>query len=183
MWESLQIHLSIVLAAVIVARLSTRNSLLTTGLVFITCLLLLEGIVMGFIKKRLKRIQAEGLAFRFSVESLSLDEAREKALEAIAASVNCKGSSSDSSVVIEAPNTVKDIFSRYKRITFPAGDLLELGLREEGFIHVGRTYDDAELVVRMSDQGLFESEGHSLPSTDEQPDYPSLLHWIAKRVE
>ncbi len=180
---SLQIHLSALLGAALVAYLTARGIGVTTVAVFVVCLLVIDGGVMFFLKQRVHKLRQEGEDFQRSLESVTLDEARSKALEALAKSHHCRPEIQSDSPPMELPATVSDIFSRYKRVAFRAGDLLELGAKERGFIHVGRTYDGAKLIVREADEGLFESEGPDSLGADARANYPSLLHWIFQTIE
>ena len=183
MKDFLQLHLSLVLAAAVIAHVSSRSTWLAFGVVFVISFGMIEGAVMFFIKKRLRTILQEKEEFQRSLHAMTLDEARSQSLSAIASSIHCKPVvQSNPDPTKELPTTVSDIFSRYARIVFPAGDLLDLGSRAGGFIDVGRTYDGARLLVRETDQGLFESESQDFPTPEAVPDYPSVFHWIAQII-
>jgi hypothetical protein len=179
----LQLHLSLIFAAALAAYAVARRNWLAAGLQFVIFLGIGEASVMFFVRRRLRRIQEEAEGFRISLDSVNLDEARSRALAALAVSDRCRSVARAEPVsTTELPPTVSDIISRYSRCVFPAGDVLELGSRDRGFVDVGRTYYGARLLVRELDQGLFESEETDLPTSDLRPDYPSLLHWVAKAV-
>jgi hypothetical protein len=176
-----QVHLSAVLAAVVVACLVARHDWLTGGLVFLTSLGVIEGCIMFLLNWRLRKIRQEEQDFRSSLESTSLDQARLSALAVLPGLKTVARPVSE--LVPELPATVLEVFARYSRVVFPAGDFLELGSKERGFVHIGRTFDGAALIIREADEALFEWEGPDLPTMGARPDYPSVFHWIVRTAE
>lgn len=174
-------HLSAVLAAAMVAFIVARNDWLTGGLVFVVSLGVIEGCVMFLLNWRQRKIRQEEQEFRSSLESISLDGARSKALAVLPALKTVVRQ--DSELPRELPATALEVFARYSRVVFPAGDFLELGSKERGFVRIGRTFDGAVLIIREGDEALFEWEGSDLPTTGARPDYPSVFHWIVRTAE
>lgn len=173
---SMQIHLSAILGSVLVAYLTAHGDWLVGGIIFAICFGLIEGGVMLLLNWRRKGIRQEEQEFRHSLQAMSFSQARSGAFASLA---NLKSvilpTSSPSTAV---PAVVRDVFSRYERVVFPAGDVLELGTAERGFVRVGHTFDGAELIVREADGSLFEWDGIDFPGVDAKPDYPSIFHWI-----
>lgn len=177
----LQLHFAALLAAVMIAFLAAGGDWGRGAIVFVAALGVIEGVVMFLISKRLRKLREEQRMFQSSLEALPLEAARSAALAAVVR----LGSAAEARVTPngEVPSVAAELFTRYKRIVFPTGDLLELGQNEQGFISVGRAFDGARLVIRESDGALFESDGDNLVPSETRPDYPSLFHWIVKNAE
>ncbi len=181
MRTSAQLHLSAFPASAMVAFIGARNDWLTGGLLFVASLGVIEGCAMFLLNWRLRKIRQEEQEFRSSLESTSLDEARSKALAVLPALRTVVRQNSE--LTRELPVTALEVFTRYSRVVFPAGDFLEPGSKERGFVRLGRTSDGAVLIIREGDETLFEWEGPDLPTTGARPDYPSIFHWIIRTAE
>lgn len=184
MSDRLQLHCSLVLGAGVVCYLFggiSWHSLVA----FLFLWGALEYAVNGAIKGRLRTLRQEGERFERSIISLGLAEANSRATEALRASQGCSTLEIDPS--IPAPDGLPEglfrVFSRYQRVSFPSGDVLELGDRNGDYIQVGSTFDGAPILARLKDASIFEWDSGGIPPLDQMPDYPSLSHWIVKAIE
>jgi hypothetical protein len=177
--ETFQLHATALIASASIAYLSARGSPVKTGVVFVVCFGLIEGIVTGLIRRRLRTLRREGIEFRRSLEDVSLEEARVKALARLASLPGSKAiPASGASIPDELPPSVREVFALYRRISLPTGELLELGTSQAGCVCVGRGLDGVWLVVRNSDEALFELDVLQEYREAEPADYPSIFHWI-----
>lgn len=162
------------LAIVIVRR--GKPALLVLPLI----LVLLDLIGKFYLSKRLKQLALEKQEFVKAVQSMSLADARMRALEELAgnASIVTHPAEGDRPATDSLCPSLEDIFSKYKLVEFPDGSTLELGPRSGEYIRVGSGLDGAHLVLRIADQALAEVESLPPDETDEENFYPSVFHWI-----
>jgi hypothetical protein len=176
----IQLHLSIALASGLVGYASAKGDWIAIVIVALISKGAIEIAVASTLKWRLTQLRREEELFRLSLSSMPVDEARQRALSALANHKKCRSfARAATSLPPAVPVTVREIFSIYERVEFDTGDRLELLREEVGYIYVGKTYDEADLIIRDVDQGLFEWDRRDHPSQEETPDYPSIFHWIA----
>ena len=179
-----QIHASLLCAAALIAYLTARGSWPMMVLVFGACFIGTEGVVNLLLGRRRQSLRREANDFERAVNSRTLDQARSAAFEALSEAKRCRPTArSGSESLMGLPISLREVFGKYDRVVFTSGDLLELGSRDGGFIHVGSTFDGGKLLVRDSDGVLFEWDRPGLPDNDARPEYPSLFHWIALSTE
>jgi len=182
MKPSLQLHLSLIMAAALVALLFNQGGdWLRGGAIFFVSLLIAEILTISLMHRRLASLRNEGEAFEASLASISASEAESGALAALEQADDVE--LSEVSSPVESPAAVSALFTRYSRIVFPAGDYLELGSRQDSHVEVGRGLDGVRLIVREADGALFEWDGAGYPPPDHPPDYPTVYHWILKGLE
>ena len=174
----LQIHASVILAALLTSRLTAKGDWLRGGIAFFITFTVLEAGTWWLLNWRGRNLRKEGQQFRDSLASLSLENARSRAL-AILATFDTISQSEP--IDPRLPSTLQDVFNRYQRVVLPAG-ILELGPQDNGFVRVGQSLD-VELFVRETDQGLFELEGSDLLAPTASAEYLSVFHWIVANTQ
>lgn len=180
----LRVHVPVLCAAVLVAFLTAGASWLAATAIFAVSFAGIDGLVVFVLRSRLRNIEREAIEFEKRAYSGTMDEARAKALAIFSESRGCRAVARTSSEPDRGlPVTVFEVFDKYERVVFHDGDILVLGSIDRGFIHVGKTFDGSDLLVRLADEGLFESDDAAQPTEGSRPTYPSILHWVANNAE
>jgi hypothetical protein len=129
---------------------------------------------------RLKR--DEEARFRLAISRIGFEEAKLKAYQVVPGWSHMVRTGGVTSVS-PLPSDLADFFGKYSRVESPMGDVFELNGVRDGFVDVGRTFDQAIFYIRIRDGALFEFDGEENALPVGEPDYPSMFHWIALRSD
>lgn len=177
--QRLILHYCILLASVLLSYWIRQHLRLPMWMLLLIVFAALEGITTLFLTSRIRHVRKENAEFRRAVQALSLEDARVRAFDALKSGSFRTKAASSARAVSHLPESAADIFSKHACIQSRMGSVLKLDGLDNGFADVGRTFDGAVLLLRLSDGALFESEDGKTPSADSTPDYPSIYHWLA----
>ena len=174
---SYQLHGSLVLGSLLVSYWLAGSLTWRFAVLSVFCLLSMEFAMFLFFSWSERQLHRQRSEFEDRMKRLSYVDARAQALAALEGGSYGVEQRSASLEIQGLPPSLAEVFGRYSSVQSASGDLLQLGPVEGDFVEVGRTSDDERMVVRISDERLFEDAGEVHIGTD--PPYPSIYHWLA----